>query len=92
MLFRRFLRWLLAVDPIDDASARALKRRFDDLSDDVATLDRRFNRLQGFLTGAIRRATSPEDEDEDEDEANDEDEENIYGELLDARDRARREG
>ena len=84
MLFTRFARWLLDVESLDTSSARALKLRINDLLDDVAQLERRFNRLQGLLTGGIRHG--PRDEDEDDDELEDDEQDEVL-EMIEERKR-----
>jgi hypothetical protein len=65
---RRFLRWLLGLQSYaDDDGFRTLARRLDDVSDDVTHLTRRFNRLQGNITGWLARLQQPDDDRDDDD-------------------------
>jgi len=70
---RRLLRWLLGLDTVDDTTGRALNRRLMDVEDDLAHLQRQFNRLRGTVTGGIRHAYEPVDDGVDDVDPEDDD-------------------
>lgn len=82
-MVRRLLRWLLDVENVDDSSARALRKRIEDVEDDVSRLETRYNRLRGWVTGGVRR---------DPDERDDEDEDDEQLSALELLERSRRGG